>query len=233
MKTKKCLILGMHSSWHPYDMIMQAALDTWDTVQVDGIETILYCDGKTKATDKVVYFPVQTDIFSIGKKTLLAFEWALKNKEFDYISRPQSNAYINKKELFKYIQELPDENVFEAIEVVGPPRWRWGVGTLLSRDVVQKLVDNKDKWDHRQMEDVAMSELADRLGIPYRNGRACSIDKVSDGVWQCTAYGSESFQFTDFSEIHKAKGQYWFRCKQDYDRNKDEYVMQELYKQLK
>lgn len=229
---KKALILGMHSSWHPYDMIMKVALNTWDTVPVDGIETILYCDGTANDTDKVVYFPVETDIFSIGKKTLLAFEWALNNKDFDYLSRPQSNAYINKKELLKYIQELPDQNVFEAIEVVGPPRWRWGVGILLSRDVVQKLVDNKDKWDHTKMEDVAMSDLADKLGVPYRAGRACSIDKVSDGLWQCTAYGSDSFQFTDFVDIKKATGQYWFRCKQDYDRNQDQYVMEQLLKHL-
>ena len=104
---------------------------------------------------------------------------------------------------------------------------------MLSRDVVQKLVDNSAQWDHKKMEDVAMSELADKLGVPYRDGAACSMDKVSEGLWQCTAYGSESFQFTSFDEINKAKGQYWFRTKQDYDRTQDEYVMRELFKHLK
>lgn len=233
MKEKKCLILGIHSSWKPYDRIMQVALETWASVQVEGTETILYCDGNKPNTDKVIYIDVPTDIFSIGYKTLAAFEWALKNKDFDYISRPQANGYIHKKELIKYIQDLPDNNVFAALECVGPPRYRWGVAYLLSRDVIQKLVDNKHLWDHKKMEDVAMSDLADKLGVPYLQGKACSIDKVSDGLWQCTSYGSESFQFTSFEDINKATGQYWFRCKQDYDRTKDEYVMRELFKHLK
>lgn len=229
---KKALIFVVSSDWAPYDNLMKVSMETWDSVHVEGLETVFYCNGTQQNTERVLYIPGPTDIFSMGKKTLLAFEWALKNKDFDYISRPQANAYIHKKELIKYIQDLPDENVYAGIEAVGPPRFRWGVGILLSRDVVQKLVDNKHNWDHSQMEDVAMSNLADKLRVPYYEGRACSIDKVSEGKWQCTSYGTDSFQFKSFEEIGKAKGQYWFRCKQDYDRRQDEVVMRELFKYL-
>lgn len=229
---KKALILVLSSDWAPYDRLMQVSMETWDSVNQDGLETVYYCNGTKTNTDKVIYVDAPTDLFSMGKKTLLAFEWALKNKDFDYISRPQANAYIHKKQLIKYIQGLPDENLFAGIEATGPPRFRWGVGICISRDVVEKLVANKDQWDHSKMEDVAMSELADRLGVPYYQGTACSIDKVSDALWQCTSYGSDSFQFKRFDEINKANGQYWFRCKQDYDRMKDEYVMRQLFKHL-
>lgn len=231
---KKCLIMVLSSDWPPYDRLMNVSMETWDSVKVKGLETIFYCNGEGKQnTDKVIYIPGPTDIFSMGKKTLKAFEWALNNKEFDYICRPQANAYIHKPELIKYVQTLPDSNVFTGLECVGPPRFRWGVAICLSRDIVQKIVDNKDKWDHSKMEDVAMSELADSLGVPYLQGKACSIDKVSNDLWQCTAYGSDSFQFKSFEDINKAKGQYWFRCKQDYDRTKDEYVMRQIFKHLK
>ena len=112
---KKVLILGMHSSWKPYDKIMQVALETWASVEQPGTETIFYCDGNKPNTDKVIYFDVPTDIFSIGKKTLKAFEWALANKDWDYLSRPQCNAYIHKGRLLERVQSLPDTNVFEGL----------------------------------------------------------------------------------------------------------------------
>lgn len=230
---KKCLILSITSSWEPYANLMKVSMDTWDSVQQEGIETVFYCDGNKPNTDRVIYFNLSTDIFKAGYKTLAAFEWALKNKEWDYLCRPQANAYIHKKELIKHIQDIPDSNVFEAIECSGPPRWRWGVAYVFSRDVIQKMVDNKDKWNHGMMEDVALSDLADKLDVPYRNGKACSINKELDGSWLCLAYGSESFKFKDFSEINKGNGQFWYRCKQDHDRTQDEYVMRELFKHLK
>lgn len=233
---KNVLILVLSSDFHPYDKMIKTSIDTWDSIDVEHTETVFYCGASSKKdTDKIIYLPVDNDLFSIGKKTLLAFEWALKNKEFDYISRPQANAYIHKTELVKYIQTLPDNGVFDTMEVKATDtseRYGWGCATLLSRDVVQMVVDNKDKWDHTKMEDVSLSQLIDRLGIPYREGKICSINKTENG-YLCLCYGGgENFEFTDFKDINKANGQYWFRCKQDYNRDMDAYIMKQLFKNL-
>lgn len=231
---KKALIMVLSSDWPPYSKMITTSQQTWDSVHVEGTDTVFYCSYSDKVdTDKVIYLPVDNGLYDIGKKTLLAFEWALKNKDFDYLSRPQANGYINKKELIKYVQTLPDEKVFATIEVDTVPRWGWGVGTLLSRDIVKTIVDNKDKWDHHKMEDVAMSQLVDKLGIPWTKAMACSIDRMPDG-WRCIVYGDgTSFSFKDFSEIVKAEGHFFFRCKQDYNREEDAFVMKELFKYLK
>lgn len=231
---KKALIMVLSSDWPPYDKMITTSQQTWDSINVNGVDSVFYCSKSDKQdSDKIIYLPTAGNgLYDIGKKTVLAFEWALKNKDFDYLSRPQANGYINKKELIKYVQTLPDKNVFATLEVPASPRWGWGVGTLLSRDVVQTIVNNKDKWDHRQMEDVAMSQLVDKLGIPWTKAKACSIDKMPDG-WRCIVYGGgESFSFKDFSEIVKAEGHFFFRCKQDYNREEDAFVMKELFKYL-
>lgn len=210
-------------------------MNTWDSIEVENCETVYYLAGDRPNNGKVIYVDVDKGLYSMGRKTLAAFEWALANKEFDYLSRPQANVYIHKTELVNYIQTLPDENVFDTLEVLATPttrRYGWGCGTLFSGDVVQKIVDNKQLWDHSQMEDVSMSHLLDDIGVPYREGRIVSIDRQTNG-WQATCYETESFQFTDFKDIVKAKGQYWFRCKCDSDRSVDEYVMKELFNYLK
>src|SRR6185312_5614867 len=233
--SKKCLILVLSSDWPPYDVLMNCSQSTWDSINVKNCETVYYIAGSNPNTEKVIYVPVTNDLHSMGRKTLAAFEWALANKECNYLSRPQANVFIHKRELMNYIKTLPDENVFDTLEVLATPttrRYGWGCGTLFSRDVVKKIVDNKHLWDHSQMEDVSMSHLLDDIGVPYRKGRIVSIDRQMNG-WQATCYETESFQFRDLSEIVKAKGQYWFRTKQDDNRAMDCVIMNELFKYLK
>ena len=232
---KKVLILVLSADFEPYSTMLSTSQKTWDSIDVEGTETIYYCGESNKPnTDKIIYFPVPESLYTMGRKLLMSFEWALKNKEFDYLARPHSCIYVNKKELLKYVQMLPNENIFATLKVTADPVWGWGgIGFVLSRDVVQKIVDNKEHWDHRHMEDMSLSYLVNKLGIPYTNGRGCSIDNMGD-CWRCMMYGhGESFEFTDFGDIVKSKGQYFYRVKQDKDRSVDGKIMHELFKYLK
>ena len=46
---------------------------------------------------------IDDDTLNMGRKTLLAFEWLLDNKEFDYVVRPTPSSYVNYKNLNEYI----------------------------------------------------------------------------------------------------------------------------------
>lgn len=231
--SKKILNLVLSCETPPYDKMVQTALETWDSIEVEGIETVYYFGEPQKQnTDKFIYLPVEEILHAMGRKTLMAFEWALKNKEFDFLARPHSSIYVNKRELKEYVESLPNENVFAGVQIDATPIWCWGgTGFLFSRDVVQKLVGNKSLFKEGLMEDMGISYIANELGIPFMPGRGCSIDKQKTG-WLCLCYGTESFTFDDFSEVTKSKGQYFFRCKNDGDRNVDEIVMRELFKYL-
>lgn len=233
---KKVLILIVSSQEKPYGKMMETSLKTWDSINVDGVESVFYCGEPLKEnTDKIIYFPIKESLHTMGEKTLQAYEWALKNREFDYIARVNSSCYVNKKELIKYVQGLPHKEVFAGLTVNASDKnekWMWGGGQyIISRDVIELIVENRALWNHSIMEDVAVSHLINKLYIPYINGKACSINKKDKG-WVCFAYGSENFEFTDFADIKKLDGQFFIRVKQDHDREQDEFVMNELFKNL-
>lgn len=230
---RRILILVLSADFAPYAKMVQTSLETWDSVEQEGCETVYYFGKSNKQnTDKFVYLPIHESLASMGQKTLMALEWALENKEFDYIARPHSCIYVNKKELVNYVDSLPNENIFSGLMVEDKRSWMWGgCGYVISKDVVKKLVDNKAQLDVRKMEDMGVSHLASDLEIPYTQGFGCSIDRLKD-KWRCTCYGTESFEFDDFSEVKKSAGQYFYRVKYDGNREMDEYTMRQLFKAL-
>lgn len=234
---KTVLILVLSSDFAPYSKMIETSMNTWDSIQVPGTETIFYCSKKDnpgkQSTDKVLYFNVGNSLFDMGHKNLATFEWALQNKQFDYVARVNASCYVDKKALIKYIQDLPSENLFAGVETESQNGFRYcwgGCQYILSRDVISQMVENKSKWQHRYMEDEAMSLLAVELNIPFYNGKSGSIDKTEDG-WRCISYGGESISFIDFADLKKLNHHY-YRVKQDQKRDVDEYIMEQLFKAL-
>lgn len=233
---KKVLILVLSSQDYPYKKMMSTSLNTWDKIEVEGVESVFYCGHPLQVnTSKIIYFDIPENYNNLGCKTLMAFDWALEHKGFDYIARVNASTFVNKKELIKHIQTLPDKNVFAGLQVAASettPTWLWGPTFIFSKDVAKKLADNRKHVSRELMEDQGLSYLATTLGIPFTQGVACTIDKMGNG-WRLMSYGlGDSFEFTDFEDMKKAKGHFFIRCKHDPDRDVDEYVMNELYKVL-
>ena len=71
---KKVLILVLSSNKHPYDVMIDTQMSTWDSFEVDGTQTIFYCGDPVKDnTDKIIYFPIKEEYSTMGHKALLAF----------------------------------------------------------------------------------------------------------------------------------------------------------------
>ena len=234
---KKVLILVLSADVPPYDEMMQTSQNTWDSINIEGCETLYYCDASEKPnTEKVIYVDTVYNLFTMGRKDLLAYEWILANKEFDYVARVNSSCYVNKKELIKYVQNLPEKDLFSGFTVPvenGDPYMWGGLQFVISRDVIQKMVDNKWNWNHKVMEDQAMSELVRSLGIPFHEGKACSIDKQLNDSWLLLAYGGgDNMVFADFAELNKLDNHFFYRVKCDGQRSVDKFVMEEMFKCL-
>lgn len=238
---KSVLVFVMGSADPPYPQLMEASRETWDSGVVECAPTWYYSNRLKDRPIRTVQFPVGGDLNDMGHKDLLAYRWALDTMEWDYMARVNASCYVRKSVLLDHVQALPDNGVMRGLVVphtrgtAGIP-FMWGGGQfIMSRDVVQAIVDNSPKWDHREMEDVAVSKLTKDLGIAWDGqGRCCSINMQTPPkrAWVALSYnGSPTFEFDDFQEFkEKAGDQFFIRVKQDGERDKDIWIMRELHK---
>lgn len=235
-KIRKVLIMVISCEHPPYDKMIETSLRTWDSSWVPGVDTIFYCGQSDKDdTETVIHVDVVESLFTMGKKDLLAYEWALNNKEFDYVARVNSSCYVDKQKLFDYVQGLPNNDVFEGVRAPSANGFEYlwgGAHYIISRDVLDKMVMNQEQWRHDLMEDEAMSVLVRDLGIPYRDGNATAIMQKGNGYLAIVYGKGTSMEFTDFNDLKKNKCQYFYRVKQDGKRDQDAAIMEQLYKTL-
>ena len=52
-----------------------------------------------------LFLDISDDTLSMGKKTLLALEWAEENIDYDFIVRPTPSSYVNFNNLEKFIDD--------------------------------------------------------------------------------------------------------------------------------
>jgi hypothetical protein len=234
----KVLILVLSARREPWGSLMDCSMETWDSEPDYPQTQTLYYIGKSNEpwTPRVFSSPELTEsLEDVAPRTIEAYEKALDIPDWDFMARTHSSTYVHKRNLVDFCETLHRKNLLCGLLVTGVKPFLWGGGSyIMSRDVIEELVANKDKWNRNIMEDNALTDLANELGIPMSgNGRMASIDHVSDG-YLVTVYGvGEGFTFNDWTDINRAQPHYYFRCKQDLRRHEDLQIFRELKRHLK
>lgn len=232
----KILILVLSARREPWGSLMDVSMETWDAEDNPQTQTIYYCGSFTESagTDEVFYSRIfDESLEGVSGRTIEAFEHAL-NFEWDYLARPNSSCYVHKKALVYYCATLPEEGALYGLLTGGEAgqRMLWGGGQyIMSRDVVEKLVANKDKWDFKLMDDQSLTKMAEKLAIPmFGNSRCASINDLGTHYF-CMLYGhGHSFHFEKFDQgfANQVEGHFFFRVKQDLRRHKDLEIIRAL-----
>lgn len=232
----KVLILVLSARRTPWASMMQTSMETWDAEDHPQAQTLYYC-GKSEqpSTDKVFYSQrFDESLEHIAPRTMEAYEEALK-LDWDFLARTHSSTYVHKRNLVKFIETLPKENVLCGLLTTGEKPFLWGGGSfIMSRDVIEKFVASKHAWNLHVMEDNSTTDLANELGIPFTAGRMASINVKPDGSYLLMAYGhGDNFESKDWADLKKIEGHHYMRCKHDPDRTVDLKIFRELHAHLK
>jgi len=243
---KKVLILVLSMNEDYYNDLANTSMETWDSVDIEGMDTVFYF-GQPKASDqkwcnkKIFYTGGDEALTNIGFKNLKVFEAALHNPDWDFIIRANASTYVNKKLVAEYVQDKPTKGLYMG---VGAPYtldgkefyYAWGPHYLLSRDVVELIVENKDKWNHGLMDDVALGKLMTDLGISLNNkGSMASIDinrNPDKPLYSLISYNNNDTgggNLTRLSDLNNFKLP-MIRVKQDFNRNLDIELMKNIFK---
>ena len=188
---------------------------------------VWYSGGYKGLNSKYSYDPVSRDLVlncsddsrSMGLKTIMAFEWALENVEFEYIIRPTPSSYIN----FPYLRKLYGEKFFnqkflyagtvQNIEYQDKPNLQFVSGStlILKKPCVELIVENQDKWDHDLWDDLALSKVMHELNIKPLDIKRFNIEgnifrqEIDLKNYQFRCRADTHFNYPRYIEAHLLK----------------------------
>lgn len=149
-----------------YSNFFKVQKKTWDSIKVDGIET-LYFFGNSKE-EKIqsnrILLKINESIENCGYKTIKAFELT-KFYNYDYIFRTNSSSYIDKEKLYEYLKDKPRNSFYSG--VIGDHlgiKFASGSGYIISRDLVNIVLENSTIWNHDYIDDVSLGLLLQKKG---------------------------------------------------------------------
>jgi hypothetical protein len=168
-KQKKILILILSSNSYPSPINEYAQKVTWIKDNLDeNIEILFYKAGNkfSVSTNLIILSQNDRSTYGIGKRTIQVLEWVSKNKDYDYVLRINSSSYLNLKNLRLFIDKLQIDNVYAGrmMDYHGTS-YISGAGILLSKNLVNLVLDKKLEWDHKLLDDVALGSLLNKLNI--------------------------------------------------------------------
>ena len=120
-----------------------------------------------------LFLNINDDTLNMGKKTIMAFDWALKNIEFDFLIRPTPSSYVNYSNLEKYIRSnfLDNDIVYggkiqETNNKFGQKiQFASGSTLVLSKKCIEIILENHNDWDHDYWDDVGLAVLLTKLEL--------------------------------------------------------------------
>ena len=176
----KVLVLVANSNFYPSNIILPFIKKTW--AQDERIKTIFYQgDGENDSLNgDTLLLNVPSKQEFVNEKGLKAFKWVLDHIEFDVLFRCTTTTYLDIENMINFLSKQKLDNffcgpvdVYPWYEVPEEDKITFvsGAGCFFSRDVIKKLIENKDQYDFSLNDDVAISELlANKLKIPITQG---------------------------------------------------------------
>jgi hypothetical protein len=162
------IILTLAGGTGLYKTLIDTCKETWFTQPSDKIKTFFYYGGhkEFKVENENIYCSSVEDYGKLGLKTVETFEYIYNNYDFKYIFRTNAGTYIKYNELLNHLSDKPMENYYSGI--IGHyanTDYASGSGYFLSRDVVKKILDNREQLSHNFIDDVELGILLKKLDI--------------------------------------------------------------------
>lgn len=142
--------------------------NTWGNIKDDRWEVFyLHADSKIEKPfldGNNFYSKSHEKLEAIGRKMIQAFEFFNEKYEFDYIFRTNLSSYVDLPKL----AEILEQHEFTYDGVVGKHRgiqFASGAGYVISRDMVNFVINHKDQWNHSLIDDLALGKLMNQNNV--------------------------------------------------------------------
>jgi hypothetical protein len=151
-----------------YSFMDKCVKSTWGNVKYEGVEVFYQY---SKPLDNEEYIVDGNNIicngfesyYSIGYKTIKSFKHLIK-KDFDFLLRTNSSSFINFENLIKYLEDKPKNKFYSGAPIPHHSidlniDFATGSGYILSKDLVEYVVNNEEEWNHHYPDDVSLGKM--------------------------------------------------------------------------
>lgn len=210
---KKILILILSCNHPVYKLLANEGINkTWNSIDIDNMPTFFYEGGyKESYRDKsTIYLTESDDYANITKKTIEAFSYCIDNFDFDYIFRTNSSSYVNKYKLLEWLSDKPLNNFYSGIiGVHNNIKYASGSGYSISKDLVEKILKNKNLIDINDYDDISVGKFlnTDIFPAPRKDlDCATSIDYEIDKYfhYRCKCASDRNIDIKHMINIHNS-----------------------------
>jgi hypothetical protein len=204
----KLLVLILGARVSPYPEIIKNSLATWGTLANENTVVYAYYGNHHKTEIVNNELLIGTNDLNITLKTLLAFEYACKNIEFDYLVRIGASSYARIDKIYEHLLTTPRDNYYAGHKLfINEVTYAAGAHLIYSRDIVEHIVKHKNEInDNQWADDWVIGKFVEKSGYKL-------IDEFSF-YWLCANWPEkellEKMYNTPKEEFEK---HIFFRCK--------------------
>lgn len=159
----KIIILVLSINVDPWKTIeVEGVRKTWASKEIEDVKILYYYGGSliNSLDGDKIFLSEPEGLMNIGYKTISAFNFIFKNFDFDILFRTNVSSYIDIELLKIFVNSVYHKNFFcGPIGNYFSLKFASGSGYFLSKDLVEKVLRIKDKWNHNLIDDVALSQL--------------------------------------------------------------------------
>ena len=201
-------------------------------------------DAGIKADGNTIIAPCkETRAPGILNKTIHAFKHVTKKYEYDYIFRTNLSSFVLLDRIGAYLDTLPDKNcycsefhypnpvsnrdVYPTLKKLGLAEgfgWGNGAGIILSRDLVQNIINNEKKLHKRLIDDVSLGVYLHKLS---------NVEKIKQLRYKFVKYQPKKVvteeQLSKGIRELKSSNHFHVRIKNPANRNRDIEIQKRLF----
>ncbi len=131
-----------------------------------------------KNSGSVIHFHFPDTYVTYRWKELALFKYFLEETSSDYLFLVSTASYVRPNELMKFVSTLPLHGAYAGARPYPEANFVSGACRILSRDVVQKVVENRKAFDPAVIEDMSLGNLIQSFGIEPIYTSLNNIDSV-------------------------------------------------------
>jgi hypothetical protein len=150
-----------------YSKFYEAQNETWNSINIDNIETFFYVGNGTKKeiSGHFIINNLPETVPNEAYKFINLLEKTI-DIEYDYVFHTNSSSYVDKKLLYDWLVDKPRNEFYSGI--IGEYRgnlFASGCGFTLSKDLVKLILANQDLWEHGYCDDATLGIMLSKFNI--------------------------------------------------------------------